>query len=98
MFPQQWNFDVPLKLYTSEQCTGENVQVMGWMERAALLLELSKGGFGLVWYGSEYWHEYMKYNNTIKLSAYLAAGIPVIVPRGISNQYLIEGESFGICG
>ncbi len=95
LFPQQWDFDVPLKLYTSEQCTGENVQVMGWMERAALLLELSKGGFGLVWYGSEYWHEYMKYNNTIKLSAYLAAGIPVIVPRGISNQYLIEGNHLG---
>ena len=95
LFPQQWNFDVPLKVYTSEQCTGENVRRMGRMERAGLLLELSKGGFGLVWYGNEYWHEYMKYNNTIKLSTYLAAGIPVIVPRGISNQYLIEGNHLG---
>lgn len=31
LFPQQWNFDVPLKVYTSEQCTGENTQAMGWI-------------------------------------------------------------------
>lgn len=96
LFPQYWNYDIPLKVYTSEQCTGENVQIMGWMEPGSLLLELSKGGFGLVWYGNEYWHQYMKYNNTIKLSAYLAAGIPVIVPRGISNQYLIEENHLGL--
>ena len=96
LFPQQWNYDVPLKVYTAEQCTGKNVQVMGWMVPDSLLLELSKGGFGLVWYGNDYWHQYMKYNNTIKLSAYLAAGIPVIVPRGISNQYLIEENHLGM--
>ncbi len=96
LFPQQWNYDVPLKVYTAEQCTGKNVQVMGWMVPDSLLLELSKGGFGLVWYGNDYWHQYMKYNNTIKLSAYLAAGIPVIVPRGISNQYLIEENQLGM--
>lgn len=96
LFPQFWNYDVPLKLYTAEQCLRENVQIMGWMEPGRLLLELSKGGFGLVWYGSEYWHQYMKLNNTIKLSTYLAAGIPVIVPRGISNQYLIENNHLGL--
>ena len=69
---------------------------MGWMVPDSLLLELSKGGFGLVWYGNDYWHQYMKYNNTIKLSAYLAAGIPVIVPGGISNQYLIEENHLGM--
>ncbi|MCM1231933.1 MAG: SP_1767 family glycosyltransferase [Ruminococcus flavefaciens] len=96
LFPNQWNFDIPLKVYTSEQCTGENVQMMGWMESENLLTELAKGGFGLVWYGSDYWHQYMKYNNTFKLSTYLAAGIPVIVPRGISNQYLIEKNHLGL--
>ncbi|MCM1025978.1 MAG: SP_1767 family glycosyltransferase [Roseburia sp.] len=96
LFPQQWGYNVPLKVYTSEECTGENVQEMGWMDPNSLLLELSKGGFGLVWYGDEYWHQYMKYNNTIKLSAYLAAGIPIIVPRGISNQYLIEKNHLGL--
>lgn len=96
LFPQRWNYNVRLKVYTAEQCARENVQVMGWMEPDNLLLELAKGGFGLVWYGDEYWHQYMKYNNTMKLSTYLAAGIPVIVPRGISNQYLIERNRLGI--
>ena len=66
------------------------------MDSSSLLLELAKGGFGLVWYGDEYWHQYMKYNNTFKLSTYLAAGIPVIVPKGISNQYLIEKNHLGL--
>lgn len=96
LFPQQWNYDVPLKVYTSEQCTGENAQGMGYMAPNNLLLELAKGGFGLVWYGEDYWHQYMTYNNTFKLSTYLAAGIPVIVPRGISNQYLIEKNHLGL--
>lgn len=96
LFPNQWSFDVPLKVYTAEQCRGKNVQSMGWMDSSSLLLELAKGGFGLVWYGDEYWYQYMKYNNTFKLSTYLAAGIPVIVPRGISNQYLIEKNHLGL--
>lgn len=96
LFPQQWDYDVPLKVYTGEQCTGKNAQTMGWMDPSSLLLELSKGGFGLVWYGDDYWRQYMKYNNTFKLSTYLAAGIPVIIPRGISNQSLIEKNHLGL--
>lgn len=96
LFPNQWGYDIPLKLYTSEQCTGQNVERMGWMNTSNLLLEIAKGGFGLVWYGDEYWHQYMRYNNSFKLSTYLAAGIPVIVPKGISNQYLIEKNHLGL--
>lgn len=66
------------------------------MEPDALLLELAKGGFGLLWYGDDFWRQYMGYNNSMKLSTYLAAGIPVIVPQGISNQYLIEKNRLGI--
>lgn len=96
LFPHQWNYCVPLKLYSDKPCTGKNVQSMGWMEPSALLLELSKGGFGLLWYGDDYMHQYMKYNNNTKLSTYLSAGIPAIVPRGISNQYLIEKNHLGL--
>lgn len=96
VFPNQWDYDIPLKVYSYEICTGQNVQNMGWMNPSELLLELAKGGFGLVWYGNEDWHQYMRYNNSTKLSTYLAAGIPVIVPRGISNQYLIEGNHLGL--
>lgn len=94
--PNQWNYDIPLKLYSAEPCSGENVKKMGWLNPSALLLELAKGGFGLLWYGNEYWHQYIRYNNSFKLSTYLAAGIPVIVPRGISNQYLIEKNHLGL--
>lgn len=94
--PNQWNYDIPLKLYSSELCSGENVQKLGWINPSALLLELAKGGFGLLWYGNEYWHQYMRYNNTFKLSTYLSAGIPIIAPKGISNQHLLEKNHLGL--
>lgn len=96
LFCQRWNFNMPLKVYTSEGCAGKYVQVMGRMDSSSLLLELAKGGFGLVWYGDDYLRQYLKYNNSLKISTYLAAGIPVIVPRGISNQYLIEKNHLGL--
>ena len=96
LFPNKWDYDIPLRLYSSLSCTGKNVLEMGWMEPDALLLELAKGGFGLLWYGDDFWRQYMGYNNSMKLSTYLAAGIPVIVPQGISNQYLIEKNRLGI--
>lgn len=96
LFSHQWDYHVPLKLYSDKPCTGKTVQRMGRMNPSALLLELAKGGFGLVWYGDECWHQYMKYNSNTKLSTYLAAGIPVINPRGISNQYLVEENHLGL--
>lgn len=96
LFPNQWDYNIPLKLYSDKPCTGKNVQKMGWMDPSALLMELKKGGFGLLWYGDDLWHQYMSYNNSMKLSTYLAAGIPVIVPQGLSNQYLIEKNGLGI--
>ncbi len=96
LFPNKWDCDILLKLYSDKPCTGKNVQGMGWMDSSTLLLELAKGGFGLLWYGDNFWRQYMSYNNSMKLSTYLAAGIPVIVPQGISNQYLIEKNRLGI--
>ena len=96
IFPNQWDYDILLKVYADEPCTGKNIQRMGWMNPSGLLLELAKGGFGLVWYRDEYMHQYMRYNNNTKLSTCLAAGIPVIVPNGISNQYIIEGNHLGL--
>lgn len=95
-FPNQWSYDTVLKVFSDELYTGKNVQQMGWMNSGALLQELSKGGFGLVWYGDEASYQYMKYSNSVELSAYLAADIPIIVPRGISNQYIIEENHLGL--
>ena len=95
-FLNTWDYEIPLKVYSNQECAGKHVQRMGWMPSDRLLLELSGGGFGLVWYGDEYGRRYLAANSSLKLSAYLAAGIPVIVPRGISNQCLIEGNHLGI--
>lgn len=95
-FPNTWEHEIPLKLYSNAECQGSHVQKKGWLEPERLLMELSKGGFGLVWYGNEDWHQYLSMNNSLKLSTYLAAGIPVIVPNGISNQSMIEENHLGI--
>ncbi|MEY8394242.1 glycosyltransferase [Lachnospiraceae bacterium 45-P1] len=95
-FLHTWDYEIPLNVYSNQECRGKHVQRMGWMPSDRLLLELSGGGFGLVWYGNEYGRRYLSANSSLKLSAYLAAGIPVIVPRGISNQCMIEENHLGI--
>lgn len=95
-FLHTWNHEMLIKLYSNQECQGNYIQKMGWMSSERLLLELSKGGFGLVWYGDENWHQYLSISNRLELSIYLAAGIPTIVPRGISNQCMIEENHLGI--
>lgn len=92
----EWNYDILLKIYSTQMCAGRNVKQMDWMNPSALLLEIAKGGFGLVWYGNEYWHQYMKHNNSLKLSVYLAAGVPVVAPIDISNRDMIEKNHLGL--
>lgn len=95
-FLNTWNYEIVLKAYSDQNYQGNHVQSMGWMSSERLLLELTKGGFGLVWHGDEYRRQYLSLNNSLNLSAYLAAGIPVIVPRKISNQCIIEENHLGI--
>ena len=95
-FPRIWDHEALLKVYSNQDCQGSHAQKMGWLPPDRLLLEMSKGGFGLVWYGNESWHQYLSMANCLNLAAYLAAGIPVIVPRGISNQCMIEQNHLGI--
>lgn len=80
---KDWNYDVPLKFCAMSR-PGE------------LMSELSEGGFGLEWPGDDQEFEYMRYGNSYSLSRYLAAGIPVIVPAGISCQKLIEENHLGL--
>lgn len=58
--------------------------------------ELSKAGFGLVWYESMHECQYMEYSTPFSLSKFLAVGIPVIVPNGICVQRLIEANHLGL--
>lgn len=94
-FVKEWNYSVPLQLYTWHQLElPEQVRAMGYKPDPQLLLELSAGGFGLVWMDDrdkDYQTLYCPY----KLGTFLAAGIPVIVQRGIANQELIEANGLG---
>ena len=95
-FPRMWKYGMPLHIYSNQDCQGNFVQKMGWLLPDRLLLEISKGGLGLVWYGNESRHQYLSMNNCFNLAVYLAAGIPVIVPKGLSNQCMIEQNHLGI--
>lgn len=90
-----WNYAVPLKLYNVSVNAGQNVQNLGERDPYQLFSELSEGGFGLVWYRDEYSRQYMEYSISFSLARYLAAGIPVIVPAGISHREMIEINHLG---
>lgn len=63
------------------------------------MLELSKGGFGLVWGNHEDPKDekaYYKMNCSYKLASYLSAGIPVIVPDYLSNADFVKEKGIGI--
>lgn len=98
-FIKDWSYSTKLHIYTDEQ--GEypsNVVYEGWKNKDEIILELSKGGFGLVWGNSkniEDEREYYKLNCSYKLSTYLAAGIPVVVPSYLSNAKFIEDHKLG---
>lgn len=97
---QDWAFSTPLRAFANDLKTNPeaNLTIEGWKRDDALLLELSKGGFGLVWHtqsNTEENTDYYELNASHKLSTYLAAGIPVIVPRTLSSSHLIVEQGLG---
>lgn len=95
---QEWRYGLPLKLYTSlgNIDVGQNVHKIIGMHPEEIFSVLSDSGFGLVWYKNEYDQQYMEYSVPFWLGMFLAAGIPVIVPVGISSQKLIEKNHLGL--
>ena len=95
-----WKYDTPLHVYAEREdgVDYSKVQLEGWRTQQELLLELSKGGFGLVWGNSENpadERDYYKGNISYKLSTYLAAGLPVVVPDYLSNADYIREKGLG---
>lgn len=94
-FVKKWAYNIPLYLYASQgEDLPENVVYTPYLPDDVLLLELSKGGFGLVWMDDndkQYQTLYCPY----KLGTFLTAGIPVFVQRGIANQDIIEKNGLG---
>ena len=101
-FPElkTWEGTIPLTVFTNEEPfpLSNQVYIAGWKTDEEMLLELSKGGFGLVW--STHQNEdqnldYYSMNLSYKLSTYLAAGIPVIIPSTLSNSAFIVEQGLG---
>ena len=89
----------PNCIFNEEQLSlSHQVHIAGWKTDEEMLLELSRGGFGLVWtthQNEEQNIEYYSMNVSYKLSTYLAAGIPVIIPATLSNSDFIVEQGLG---
>ncbi|GKQ42757.1 beta-1,6-galactofuranosyltransferase [Companilactobacillus sp. RD055328] len=104
-FSINWDKDIDLNVYcrpngpddTTVRST-EHMNVKGYMEDELLLHELNNGGFGLVWsedIDNQAEREYSTMNASYKFSTYLAAGIPIIVNKGLAKQKFVEKYGIG---
>lgn len=99
-FIQNWHYNTDLHVFGNkmEDYDYSKVHFGGWLNKTELLLQLSKGGFGLVWGNLEKpedERDYYKLNCSYKLASYLSAGIPVIVPYYLSNADFIKKNNVG---
>lgn len=100
-FIQKWDCnDIQMKVTVDDGdwAQGKNVIFLGWFNNDNLLVNALRrsGGFGLLWSEDSSCREYMKLNANYKLSVYLAAGIPVIVPDDIAEKDTIIHKNLGI--
>lgn len=75
-----------------------NIEFIGWHNDDNLLANALRksGGFGILWQDSPWWIEYMKLNASYKRSAYLAAGLPVIVGSSTTETETIVHQNLGL--
>lgn len=95
-----WNYPTPLEIFSesNQESNSKNISFRGWKTDPELLFALSEGGFGLVWGTSENpadEADYYHLNISHKVSTYLAAGIPVVVPSYLSNASYIKEKGLG---
>ncbi len=89
----------PLHLFSFREPEGiaeHNIVWKGYLEEAALLMEIARGGFGLVWCDEAYYKQYYCMNQPYKLGVFLAAGIPVVIRKESHQQGFIEQNHLGI--
>jgi len=100
-FAKEWGYDAVELRVTAQKADwaqGKNIRSMGWFNDDTFLVDALRrsGGFGLLWSEDPYFSEYMKMNASYKLSAYLAAGIPVIVNNCIAERDTIIRKNLGL--
>lgn len=97
-FVNSWRYPHALNLYSDAGVSEPdlNVNHQGWKFKEELLVSLNRnGGFGLVWIQGED-SDYYNKNVSYKLSTYIAAGLPVIVPKSLSNATIVEKHGLGM--
>lgn len=95
-FVTKWEYDIPLNLYSRKKVDLPNqVTHFDYRPDDQLTLEMSRGGFGLIWM-DDHDKDYQKLYCPYKMGSFIAAGIPLIVQEGISNQALIEANQLGL--
>lgn len=80
---------------TYDRTPETNVIRHEFMEREALLRELAKGGFGLVFADDALFYRYDCMNQPYKLASYLAAGLPVVVRKGCAHENFVKEQKIG---
>ena len=70
--------------------------VMPREEREETSADLAEGRFGLVWYQDMGELKYMESGISFSLARFLAAGIPVVIPVGISEEKMVEKNHLGL--
>ncbi|QIL50441.1 sugar transferase [Weissella coleopterorum] len=101
-FIKEWNYQNDLLVYSNRFdnfAESETLHIKGWKHDDQLLRELNQGGFGLVWsenIENQSEREYSEMNVSFKFSSYLAAGIPLIVNRGLAKQSFVESQGIGL--
>lgn len=100
-FAKEWKYDAVELRVTAEKedwALGKNIGFLGWFGDDIFLVNALRhsGGFGLLWSEDPYFSEYMKMNASYKLSAYLAAGLPVVVKNTIAEKDTIIHKNLGL--
>jgi len=95
-FISDWKYQTPMVLYTGVDFSTEglNIELHGYQKETVLLSELSVGGYGLVWPSDEA-NTYYQMVQPYKVGSYLAAGIPVIMQKGLGPEQTILKNGLG---
>lgn len=98
-FVHTWDGPIPLEVFSISSFEDRPyLSFKGWYHDEALLRELSKGGFGLVWsenIENQEERAYSEMNVSFKFSTYLAAGLPLIVNKGLAKEEFVEKYNIG---
>lgn len=92
-FIKEWKGESIIELYGSPKFTDSPKFKFNPLIKSNLMIyKILRRGFGLLWAGEEQM-EYCKLNQPFKLGTFLAAGLPIIVQRGMHvSQFVVENE------